>query len=439
MGIAIESPDVNYSGWDFEIEDHKEGPSAIRFGLGAIKNVGFNPVEIIMNARKNGVFTDINDFARRVDLRKVGRRTLESMICVGALDSFGSRCAIMEGIDQIASVSESHFRAKECGQLTFFGTVEGLQEEIMLPKTTTLNKKDQLEWEKELLGLYLSDHPLSAYSPFLKARITHYSSQLVEVEHKCEVVVGGSIEDVRTIITKKGDEMAFARLADVQGNVELVILPRTWKKFSGQIRKDEVLFAKGKVDAERSDPKILVDSVEKIDLDKFSIAALHLSEIDNARVNIGSDNRGSGNSDLIKETDPRNDPEFSNTPYDGNISKKSTDIAFSDVGEEHNSRIKLQDAGEGYQPLIENPNIKKCKVIEITLNSTGSKQKDTRRLRQIYGVLTSIPGNDQFAFLCREKGQTYRFDFPNDSTAANDSLINELYGMVGEVNVRIGS
>ncbi len=437
MGIEIESPDVNYSGWDFEIEDHKEGPSAIRFGLGAIKNVGFNPVEIIMNARKDGVFADINDFARRVDLRKVGRRALESMICVGALDSFGSRCAIIEGIDQIAAVSESHFRAKECGQLTFFGTVEGLQEEIMLPKTTTINKKDQLEWEKELLGLYLSDHPLSAYLPFIKGRITHYTSQLIEVEHKSEVIVGGSIEDVRTIITKKGDEMAFARLADVQGNVELVIFPRTWKKFSDQIRKDEVLFAKGTVDTERSNPKILVDFVEKIDLDKFSAAEQHLSESDTAQVNIGLENGSHGNSGLIAETDFWNDHEFSNNASTEKISGKSSGGEYAEVDEENNSRIELEDAGEGYQPLIENPNTKKCKVIEITLNSTGSKQKDTRRLRQIYGILTSIPGNDQFAFLCRENGQTYRFDFPNNSTAVNDSLINELYGMVGEANVRI--
>jgi DNA polymerase-3 subunit alpha len=439
MGIEIESPDVNYSGWDFEIEDHKEESSGIRFGLGAIKNVGFNPVEIIMNARKDGVFSDINDFARRVDLRKVGRRALESMMRVGALDSFGSRCAIMEGIDQIVAVSESHFRAKECGQLTFFGTVEGLQEEIILPTTTTIDKKDQLEWEKELLGLYLSDHPLSAYLPFIKGRITHYSSQLVEVEHKSEVVVGGSIEDVRTIITKKGDEMAFARLADVQGNVELVIFPRTWKKFSDQIRKNEVLFAKGKVDTERSDPKILVDFVEKIDLDKFSSDGLHLSEPDTARMIIGSNNERNDISYLETETDPWNGHEFSNTSYAGNISKKSSGGEYAEVDEEHNSRIELEDAGEGYQPFIENPSTKKCKVIEITLNSTGSKQKDTRRLRQIYGVLTSIPGNDQFAFLCRMNGQIYRFDFPNDSTAANDSLINELYGMVGEANVRISS
>ncbi len=439
MGLEVESPDVNHSGWDFEIEDQEGRASVIRFGLGAIKNVGFNPVEIIVNAREDGVFVDINDFAQRVDLRKVGRRTLESMIRVGALDSFGSRCAILEGIDRITGVSECHFRAKECGQLTFFGTVEGLQEEIMLPRTTTINKKDQLGWEKELLGLYLSDHPLSAYLPFIKGRITHYTSQLGEAEHKSDVIVGGSIEDIRTIITKKGDEMAFARLADVQGNVELVIFPRIWKKFGEQIRMDGVLFAKGKVDTDRSAPKILVDYIEKIDLDGIASADMHISESDVSRSNLEIDNERHRNSDLKTETDRWDDPVFSNTSDSENISEISSDDMYSEVDKDQKSRVEVEDGGEGYQPFIEKTKIQKCKVIEITLNGTGSKQKDTRRLRQIYGILTSIPGNDQFAFLCKENGQIYRFDFPNDSTAVNDSLVNELNGLLGEVNVRVSS
>jgi hypothetical protein len=198
-----------------------------------------------------------------------------------------------------------------------------------------------------------------------------------------------------------------------------------------------VLFAKGTVDTERSNPKILVDFVEKIDFGKFSAAEPHLSESDTTQVNIVLENGSLGNSGLIVETDFWTGHEFSNNASTKKISKQSSSGEYAEVDEEHNSRIELEDAGEGYQPLIENPNTKKCKVIEITLNSTGSKQKDTRRLRQIYGILTSIPGNDQFAFLCRENGQTYRFDFPNNSTAVNDSLINELYGMVGEANVRI--
>ena len=87
--------------------------------------------------------------------------------------------------------------------------------------------------------------------------------------------------------------------------------------------------------------------------------------------------------------------------------------------------------------MIENPKTNRCKVIEITLNSTGSKQKDTLRLRKVYGFITSIPGNDKFAFLCKVEGKIYRIDFPNDSTAADDGMISELYGIVGEANVQI--
>jgi len=112
---------------------------------------------------------------------------------------------------------------------------------------------------------------------------------------------------------------------------------------------------------------------------------------------------------------------------------------YSEVDKEHNPLVEVEDEGAGYQPFIEKTRNKKYKVIEITLNGTESKQKDIRRLRQIYGILTSIPGNDQFAFLCKENGQIYRIDFPNDSTAVNDSLVNELNGILGEVNVQISS
>ena len=103
------------------------------------------------------------------------------------------RRALLEGMDSITAISESHFRAKETGQLSFFGNVEGLEEEIRLPSFTSLDPREKLEWERELLGLYLSDHPLSAYRPRLKKAITHYTGQLMEAEHQIQVVVGGMV------------------------------------------------------------------------------------------------------------------------------------------------------------------------------------------------------------------------------------------------------
>jgi len=116
-------------------------------------------VELIINARKEGQFKDLNDFIRRVDLRMVGKRSLECLIRVGALDAFGPRKSLLEAMDSMISISSSHFRALSSGQMSFFGTISGVEEEIHLPYSSTLDSREQLEWEKELLGLYVSDHP----------------------------------------------------------------------------------------------------------------------------------------------------------------------------------------------------------------------------------------------------------------------------------------
>ncbi len=163
MGIAVEPPDVNASVWDFGIEDCSDGTAVIRFGLGAVKNVGYGPVDAILKARADGHFKDLNDFARRVDLRQVGKRALESLVKVGALDGFGARTALLESLDRILAVSGSHFRAVESGQMSLFGAHTGVVEEITLPPVSMdISRREVLNWERELIGLYVSDHPLSS-------------------------------------------------------------------------------------------------------------------------------------------------------------------------------------------------------------------------------------------------------------------------------------
>src|SRR5690606_23458605 len=120
LGIDVLAPDINSSGWDFTIEDRPEKSPAIRFGLGAVKNVGQGPVDLIITARRDGPFANLNDFIQRVDLRAVGKRSLECLIKVGALDSLGPRTALLEALDQMLSVSASHFKALQTGQLSFF-------------------------------------------------------------------------------------------------------------------------------------------------------------------------------------------------------------------------------------------------------------------------------------------------------------------------------
>jgi len=262
MKIAIEPPSVNASGWDFTIEDRPDGTNAIRFGLGAVKNVGHGPVDAILQARGDQPFVDINDFSRRVDLRQVSKRALECLIRVGALDPFGSRTALLASIDPILSISAAHFRASDMGQMSMFGAHTGIQEEITLPKDSLeLNRREILEWERELIGLYVSDHPLSPVMDVLTQAVTHFSAQLSETAPGEKVRVAGMVTRVRPHQTKTGKSMGFVTLEDVQGNIDLVVFPRTWEKTWQIFEVDNVVVVDGKVDAQGGEPKVLVDSV----------------------------------------------------------------------------------------------------------------------------------------------------------------------------------
>lgn len=266
MGIQVEPPDVNESGWDFTIEDRRleDGrlKSSIRFGMGAIKNVGRGPVDAIIKARESGPFKDLNDFAHRVDLRQVGRRALESLIRVGALDRFGSRTALLDGIDRILALSSSHFKAAEIGQISLFGMHTGLTDQIQLPEPSReVNRREMLHWERELIGLYVSDHPLSPVLQELTEAVTHFSGQLAEAAHNEQVRVAGLVVRIRPHQTKAGKSMAFVSLEDIQGTIELVLFPKTWAKYSTMVEYEKILLVTGKVDAQGGEPKVLVDEM----------------------------------------------------------------------------------------------------------------------------------------------------------------------------------
>lgn len=457
MEIDILPPHVNASQWDFSIEDRERQKAAIRFGLGAVKNVGQGPVEALCEARQADSFKDINDLARRVDMRKVGKRALESLIRVGALDGFGERRALLEGMDTIMAISESHFRARESGQMSFFGQAGGIEEEIRLPSISSLDPREKLEWERELLGLYLSDHPLSAYQGALKQVITHYTGQLLEAEYHSAVVVGGMIGNLRNLMTKNGREMAFASLEDIQGAVELVIFPNTWARQQKDIRNNEVLIVRGRVDTDRAEPKVLVDAVEVVRLDhaaagsypqapeqdelsQESIEEFIEGEGDSSGAGLDggsgrppvSDSRQLGAAPILQEQlaeEKMSSRIFAPSPPDD---KNLTSPAAA--------HLKATGSADGpntpgMDTIISSPAGRQTVVIRLI--SSGDKQRDQRRLSQIYGLLTSIPGENRFAFVCCENGHSYRLDFPNDGTSVSDALIRELGGMVGEVNVTL--
>ena len=272
MGVPILPIDINTSHWDFAIEDVDSNTASenghftqlpkIRFGFGAVKNVGEAAVELILKEREqNGIFKDLNDFARRVDLRAVGKRALECLVKVGALDSFGNRAALLASIDRVISISSNYFRAAEAGQMSLFGAATGVVDEIILPDVNNVDKREMLNWERELIGLYISDHPLTPYQSTFARIVSYFSGQLGEAQHEEKVRVAGLITNVRPYMTKSNKPMGFVTLEDIQGNIELVLFPRTWEKNREQLTVGRIIIVEGKVDTNSTPPKILVDTI----------------------------------------------------------------------------------------------------------------------------------------------------------------------------------
>ncbi len=471
MGIEILPPDVNKSEWDFCIEDYPDGRSAIRFGLGAVKNVGSSPVDLIFQARQNGEFKDLNDFLRRVDLHSVGKRSLECLIKVGALDHFGPRRALLEVVDNLISVSNSHFRAAECGQMSIFGSAAGLEEEVHLPAGIQLDRRMQLEWEKELMGMYISDHPISPYLPLIRQKATHGTKDLAEAADKQKVIVAGMVTRIRTTLTKKGDQMAFATIEDLQGAIELVIFPRAWERMGALVKMESVILVEGKVDLAKSDPKLLVDVIKPLreeDIPPYEAPVTDPSDR-------GAEEIWQSDIDTIQyihqgngyEEPPVSDEEASwqTTPPaaasggETNATEQDHEQTPAPAAEKPvNDPKAAQEPGDSGDALtgtpaddyIQPPAIVPpvttmgglrerggIRLVTVTIKSSGERDRDVRRIRLVHGVLNSFPGRDRFCFMVYEHGFRHLLDFPNDTTNASGDLVEQLAELVGRENVQI--
>lgn len=265
LGIELLPPNVNKSALDFTIEEGNK----IRFGLGAIKNVGEGPVEAILAARRaRGPFASLDDFCQSVDLRSVNKRALECLIKVGALDDFGHRAQLLEVIDRMVRLSHHAHHAQEIGQLSMFDpgspfSVPGGASMLEpLPEVEEASRREILNWEKELLGLYLSEHPLQRVIADLEGALTVFSGQINEEMTGQKVVIAGQVVWVRPHVTKKGDPMAFAQMEDLQGSFEVVVFPRVYEQTKELWQEGKILVLKGRVDSTGREQKIICESVE---------------------------------------------------------------------------------------------------------------------------------------------------------------------------------
>ena len=269
LGIDVAPPDINRSGLDFTIEEDGERP-LIRFGLGAIKNAGATALSLITDERQeNGEFESLQALCDRVDMRRVGKRALEYMIKAHVFDQWGTPTQFMDGMERIVNYSSNTHNAAAAGQMSLFGgpsaavqmDIALLQDESKIKNA--VEHKEILEWEKEALGVHVSEHPLERPLALLQTRTTATIGELDELWNGKQVCLAGMISTLRPLTTKKGDPMAFGTLEDLDDKIDLVFFPRTWKAVRMDVNIDQVVLVTGSVQhkPEQHQLSIIVDSV----------------------------------------------------------------------------------------------------------------------------------------------------------------------------------
>lgn len=266
MNIDILPPDINQSLVNFTVV----GEKAIRFGLAAVKNVGEKAIEsIIKERKKNSNFTSLLDFCQRVDLRLVNKRVIESLIKCGAFDSLKvRRSQLLEILDDTMKSGQEYQKAQKNGQTSIFDLFKeprkkyiSINQSEKMPDIPEFSQSELLAMEKEMLGLYISYHPLDNYQEKLQKIVTSTSVGLNNLPDKSKVILGGVINNFKRKSTKNGNLMVFVSLEDLEGTVEVIVFPKVYEEHKELIRKEEIVIIKGRLDIAEGKVKLIAEDI----------------------------------------------------------------------------------------------------------------------------------------------------------------------------------
>lgn len=271
MGIPVLPPDVNESYGEFSVTPGEK--PAIRFGLYSIKNFGEGIADIIIKERKtNGKFKNLEDFLTRIQDRNLNKKTLEALIQSGALDSLDNRSDMYANVEKLLNYSKE-LAALPSNQDSLFGGIDsGSSASLKLDPGEAITKKTQLAWEKELLGLYVTGHPLDEFRETLEGRATIQRID-TELREGMMGVASGIVEDVREILTKKGDKMAFLKIADFTGSIEVVVFPKVYAKHAEILVAENCIAIKGKKSLRNGETSFIAEDAKKLGIKKAPVEA----------------------------------------------------------------------------------------------------------------------------------------------------------------------
>ncbi len=449
LNIPITPPDVNRSQLDFDIETTPDGRRAIRFGLGAVKNAGERALRDLINVRGEAPFSSLEDFSERIDLREVGKRTVESLIKVGALNRFGARATLLAALDEIIRFSAA-FHEEKANRMDFmFGDSAGIVEGKLqrLKQIEEVQRRQLLRWEKELLGLYLSGRPVDRYRDhFSQLNLQKISDLKSPQLSKQEALrIAGEVTALRKIATRNGDMMVVLSLEDWHDSadiIEVVLFPRVYAQAmdtyarinerspaeTRSLEEGEIVLIKGRYDDSRGDPQIIAEALV-LDFTVITAADGLGESADKSEpvwesqappdVNLesapppGIDDLPPPNDDWTVET-------FEAPPADIDAIETRADEPEWVNGDGH-----LEMPGEASaQP-------REPRRISVTLAATDDAEKDRRKLQRIHNGLMKYPGQDRFRIIVLRGDDATSLDFPNQSTNICDALHDDLVEIVG--------
>jgi len=264
MQIEVMPPDINHSRQSFTVVH-----GAIRFGFKAIKNLGDGAIEsIIKNRDEKGPYISLSDFLSRVDLRLVNKRALEALIKCGAMDEFGKRSGLLKVMETSLESANRRQKTKATGQVSLFGAAMDSGESLQdaLPDEPEFPRLDLLKMEKELIGIYVTDHPLNLVAGGrFETKVKNFSRELLELPENSVVKVGGIITSLRKIVTKTNRQMLAGTIEDTKGKFNFVLFPQQYEQWSDYFTEDGIILIEGKVTVNRDEPQVVVEKVEKIE------------------------------------------------------------------------------------------------------------------------------------------------------------------------------
>ncbi len=261
MKIEVLQPDVNESFRNFSVvPGHKQ----IRFGLLAIKNVGENIVDTILEERKqNGPFASFADFVSRIDSKDFNKKSMEALIKTGAFDLLEERGKLLNNLEDILSFNREIRKGKASTQVSLFATITVAAPAFQLKDGPPIPDKQKLDWEKELLGLYISSHPLENVKSYLAKKALPIN-QLKDQFPRQKIRIGGIISSIKKILTKNGQPMLFVKIEDLTDKAEVVVFPTIFEKFGSAFQENKIVLITGKVDFRDNSPKIICEEIEEI-------------------------------------------------------------------------------------------------------------------------------------------------------------------------------